>query len=947
VSARLVEPISNELIMLGLTRQPRPNYLLVVELLGRAAELQTLDAVLASAREGRGEAVVVRGDAGMGKTALLDHAVRSAAEGFRLTRVEGVESETELAYAGLHRLLVPLLAGLDDLADPQRRALQSAFGLAAAGAPDRFLVGLATLSLICDGARQGPLLCVIDDAQWLDRESLEAMAIAARRLDADPVAMLFAGRDTSSIDVPLEGLREIRVRGLDPQDAAELVRSVLSATLDDSIVDRIVVETGGTPLAIIELSHELSADELAWRGLPPGPLPLGRRLEQHYLRQVDDLPEATRLFLLVAAAEPSEDHAVIVEAAISLGVDAAAADPATDRRLLDHQDRPRFRHPLIRSAVYGGAPASERRRVHAALAAATDGQRDGDRRAWHRAAATSGVDDTVAVELEAAAARARARGGYSAAGMFLARAAELTSDPDRRADRVLAAANSHLIGGAPARARALLDAAKLEFSDPLQKAAAMRLEGAIDFARGHVRAAVPQLIASARALAPYDIGEARKTLLHAAAAASFAGPYAPPNGRNQDIARMAGQLVLPHGHEPTAPHLLLDGYALLHSQSPAAALPVLQRALAALVAADATSEEALLWLGIGCWVAGAIGDDGALDRLATRLVEAARDQGALIQLANGLLYLSMYSLLNGSVERARSIFAERSALLGAVGITGDVGPMIIAAWAGDEAQARVEMEAVTRYTVEHQQGWMFAFVDYARQILELGLGHYDAARPDGASEYHDDSFLSVVSFPNAIEALVRSGRADEAAAALQVFAERALRIDTPISLGLLARSRALLAGDDGAESLFEEAIELLSRSRAEINLSRAHLLYGEWLRRQLRRTDARAHLRLAYERFVEQGVGAFAERARIELEATGERARRRVVETANDLTPQETEIARLVADGLTNAEIGTKLFVSAHTVDYHLRKVFRKVDVNSRRQLARALVGGGNASRRS
>jgi DNA-binding CsgD family transcriptional regulator len=912
-----------------------------MEILGRAAEMQALDAVLASASAGRGEAVVVRGEAGIGKTVLLNHAVRSAAHGFKLARVEGVESEMECAYAGLHRLLVPLQAGLAGLAGPQRRALEAAFGLAATGAPDRFLVGLATLSLICNAAREGPLLCVIDDAQWLDRESLESLAITARRLDADPVAMLFAGRDISGIDASLAGLNEIWVLGLEQHDAAELVRRVLPVTLEDSVVNRIVVETGGTPLAIIELSQQLSAEELSSRGLPPEPLPLGRVLLQHFMRQVRDLPEATRLFLLVAAAEPSEDQAVIVEAASRLGLDEAAADPATDRRLFDLRARPPFRHPLIRSAVYGGASISERRRVHAALADATDAVRDGDRRAWHRAAATGGVDEAVAMELAEGADRARERGGYSAAGLFLARAADLSSDPARRAERLLAAANSHLIGGAPARARALLDAAAVEFSDPLHAAAAMRLGGAIDFALGDLQAAVSQLVAAAQAMAPHDIDEARKALLHAAAAASFAGSYSPPEGRNRAIAQLAQRLALPGGHEPTAPHLLLDGYACLHIQGLAVAVPVLQRALAALAEAEATSEESLLWFGIGCWVAGEIGDDDALGSLAIRLVEAARRQGALIQLANGLLYLSMYNLLNGSVERARSTFAERSALLCAVGITGDVGPMIVAAWAGNEGVARAEMDAASRYAVEHQQGWMFAFVDYARQVLELGLGNYGAVVPDGPSEYQDDSFLSVVSFPNVIEALTRSGRPDDATAALSVFSDRALRIATPISLGLLSRTRALLANDDDAESLFQDAVRLLSQSQAEIHLSRAHLLYGEWLRRQNRRIDAREHLRVAYERFVEQGVGAFAERARIELEATGERARHRTVDTASDLTPQETEIARLAADGLTNAEIGTKLYVSTHTVDYHLRKVFRKVDVSSRRHLTRALPATG------
>jgi DNA-binding CsgD family transcriptional regulator len=718
--------------------------------------------------------------------------------------------------------------------------------------------------------------------------------------------------------------------------AAELIRRVTSDAIPGRVVDRIVADTAGNPLAIIELAHALSSDDLADRGLRPEPLPIGRKLEQHFLGQVRRLPEPTQQFLLVAAAEPSDDPGIVLRAAAQIGLAADAADPAADERLFRLDSRPLFRHALIRSAVYNGCSAADRRKAHTALASVTDAPGDTDRRAWHRAAAAVGPDAAVARELEHEAERAQARGGYSAAGVFLARAAELTPDPAQRADRLLAAARSHLTGGALSRARALLDAADLRFNDSLRRAEAERLDGGIAAASGKDREAVVHFLRASAVVAPFDVRRARGTLRHAAEVGRLAAMYSPPNGSPADIASAVRHLPLDTDARPSAADLLLDGYAMLHLDGLAVAVPLLKRALAALAADDAEGPVPFQWLGMGCWVASSIADSEALESLATRLVNAARDQGALVQLSIGLGYLAMSHEIKGLLPEARTAFVERAQLMAAFGVSPDVGDMVVSAWEGREEATRAAIDEVRRYAEARQQGWMFGFVAYSRGVLELGLGNYEAAACASTKVYDDDWFLAAAGYPNMIEGLVRCDRLEEAAKAAATYAEKAKAMGTPMSHGLLARTAALLADDDRAESLYLEAIERLSGAHADLHVARAHLLFGEWLRRQQRRIDARAQLRSAYEMFVRTGADAFAERARVELEATGERARRRTPDTARDLTPQESQIARLASQRQTNAEIAAKLFLSASTVDYHLRKVYRKLSINSRRQLALA-----------
>jgi DNA-binding CsgD family transcriptional regulator len=908
-----------------------------VRILGRLDERRSLDVILDAARSGLSGALVVRGGPGMGKTSLLDYAVDSAA-GFRVSRIAGVQSEMELAYAALHRLLVRFLPLLDGLPPPQRHALGTAFGLVEGPPPDRFMVGLGSLGLLASAAGARPLLCVVDDAQWVDRESLEALAVVGRRLYADRVALLFGAREEEEVDARLDGLDELQLGGLADDVALELIRTVVSGPLDPRAAGRLVKETEGCPLAIIELGAGITAEELSARALIPEPLPLSRRIEAHFLRRISALPVPTQEFLLVAAADPSGDPVVVAGAAEHLRLPEDASGPAMAAGLFELASPTRFRHPLVRSAVYSAASSSDRRRAHAALAAATDATRDPDRRAWHLAAATVGPDEDVAVGLEQAAGRARARGGCSAAGVFLVRAAELTPYRERRAQRVIAAAQSLFAGGAPRRARALLEASDTDISDPLQRATALRLQGAIRYALGEAQAAVSILMEAAQALQPFDAHLSRATLLQALAAARSIGRFAAPGQTEADIAVAARAMPLPAGATPSTADELLDGYVALFLDGYQSAAPLLRRALSTLRADHSASEEILLWVAIGCWVAGSVGDDDALHALARRLVDQAREQGALVQLSNGLLFLAMSELLNGSLTSARAYFGERAELLAAFGIEVDVGRVVVPAWAGREAEARAEATAVTAYAIEQKQGWMLIFVEYALLVLDLGLGNYEAAFVRSTRDYQDDSFLVVVAFPGYIEAAVRCGQGTAAGAALEQLAARALTHPRPLTLGLLARSRALLTDDDTAEGLYREAIDRLRESRADLQLARAQLVYGEWLRRHNRRTDAREQLRTAHERFASVGAAAYAERARGELLATGERARKRGVDTTDDLTPQERQVALLASRGATNPEIATKLFVSPSTVDYHLRKVYRKLGVASRRQLGSALT---------
>jgi DNA-binding CsgD family transcriptional regulator len=904
-----------------------------VSLVGREAEHRALDGVLAAAREGRSAAVVVHGPAGFGKSALLDH-VAGGAPDFQVFRLTGVEAEQQLGFAALQRMLIPFTDRFDDLPGPQRLTVRSAFGLESGPPADRFLMGLATLSLLTDAATERPVLCLVDDTQWIDQESLEALGLVGRRLYAERVVLVFATRDGRPGG--LAGLHEVALRPLPDEEATSLVRAMAGEVVDDHVASSIAREAGGSPLVITELVNHLTNEQLSGAAPLPDPLPVGSRLESHFLRQVRALPPETQTLVLVAAAAGSDGGPLVTAAASRLGVAPSAAEPAEAAGIL--VPGAGFRHPLIRSAVYGAAPAAERRRVHGALAASTDPSRDRVRRAWHLAAATIGPDEPVATEIEQAAAAARARGSTSAAGALLVKAAELTEDEHRRVERVLAAANAELAGGAPVRARQVLTELASDVADPLQAGLVQRLHGRIGYALGEAHGTARLLMDAALVIVRFDRSLARATLLEALAAARVTGAFTAAGAGEADVGALVRRMPFPSGTEPAIVDLLLDGDTALFLEGYAAAVDPLRRAIAALVAHPTDTVESLEWLAIGCWAAGALGDDDGLRVLARRLVEAADALGDVVWYSIGLMFLAMSELLDGSLDAASGHFSERAELMAAIGRPADVGGLVISAWRGDERRARAEADALTRYATDRGHGWMLVFVDYALVVLELGLGNYAAAFATATKDERANPFLSIAAHPDLIVAAVRCGEREAALAAVEEYRVRAEAIGTSTALGFLARSEALLADDDSAEEHYRRAIGHFRLRPGDLQGARAHLLYGEWLRRRKRRLEARTELRIAHETFLASGAAAFAERARMELAATGEHVRRRAVDTATELTSQEAQIASLAAQHRTNAEIAAKLFLSASTVDYHLRKVYRKLGISSRRMLSPALA---------
>jgi DNA-binding CsgD family transcriptional regulator len=901
-------------------------------LVGREADCRHLDRLLANVRAGQSQVLTLRGEPGVGKTALVNYAI-AAAEGFGVTRIVGVESEMELAFAGLHQLCAPRLDQLAQLPEPQRDALGAAFGLSAGTAPERFLIGLATLSLLSPTAGEEPLLCVVDDAQWLDRPSAQALAFVARRLLADPVGLIFATRQSSD---ELVGLPELQVRELGDADARALLASTVKTPLDERIRERIVAEAHGNPLALLEFPRAMASSELAV-GFGPSPsIPLAGRIEESFRRRVDQLPVDSQSLLLVAAADELGDPTTVWRVAELLEIPDDAGLPAAEAGLIDALPAIRFHHPLVRSAVYGGASVEQRQAVHRALAEVTDAEADPDRRAWHLAAAAMGPNEEIAGELERLAGRAQVRGGLAAAGAFMERSAQLTPNPEQQAMRQLVAAGTHLMAGAHERAERLLAAANTHLSDPGARAQALRMEGAIRFADGRGGDTPSLLFDAAMAQRDVDPGLARETLFEALEAAYWAA-YLTTGTTVFDVAE-AGREV-PMADEPAPVSLLLAGYTERLAGNSAGAVDVWRRAAAA-IAEDALGEPSLRWWYGMAWNATgemfAFDDHLAIGRLRVRL---ARQQGALVVLPVALSCQAWNELLAGRVDVGESLLTEAVDIAVSAGIPSmpgaqDLMSLAMICWRGREDEAAVTAERVFAEAEIRGQGLAAVLTHFVLTFLELGHGHYEAARDHAMLVYDADPlYVASIGLADCVEATLRCGDRDSATAAAERLAARAVPAGTPWALGLLARARALLADDDDAEPLHLEAIDQLGRSGVVVDAARAHLLYGEWLRRQRRRRDARRELRTAYDMFQETGGWAFANRASVELLATGEHARARADDTRDALTPQERQVAELAADGHSNAEIGAQLFISPHTVAYHLRKVFTKLGVTSRHEL--------------
>ena len=908
-----------------------------MQLRGRLSECTALDALVESARASASRTLVLRGEAGIGKTALLGY-VAARSEGCRVIRAVGIESEMELPFAAVHQLSQPLLAGLERLPPPQREALETAFGLRSGRPPDRFFVGLALLSQFSELADAQPLVCLVDDAQWLDRSSAQVLSFVARRLHVESIVIVLAERDGDVVS-EFDGLPELRLGGLSDEDAAALVTSATLDPVDKLVRGRILAEARGNPLALLELSRGRSSTALAGGFAVPSGLPLPSRIQAEYRRRVELLPSDTQHLLLLAAADPVGDPHLFWRAAAELGIVVAAAAPAEAEGLLEVNGRVGFRHPLLRSAIYQAASPAERRSVHRALATVTDPEADPDRRAWHRAQAVLGPDDAVASELERSAGRAQARGGLAAAAAFLQRSVALTHDPERRADRALAAAQASLEAGAFDEALALVAAAESGPLDDLGRARVDRLQAEVAFAQNRGSEAPVRLLEAARKLETLDVRLSRNTYLDAWAAALFAGRLAGDGGGLLDVSRAAAAAPAPVGPRLSC-DLLLEGLALVFTDGRRAAAPVLGRAVAAFASTDVTEEEVLRWGWLASRAANLIWDyDGSLE-IGLRAVRLARDAGALEVLAVGDNACGQAAAVGGDFARAALLIAELDTLKEATGTRiATYAALALAGIRGHETAASELIADVVAHATEGGQGTAVQYARWAQALLMNGLGRYEEALAAAveASEHTPELFIASWALVELIEAATRSDNDELARDALERLTEHIEACDSNWALGLHARSRALLSEGDTAESLYREAIDRLSRTQLRPEVARAHLLYGEWLRRQGRRLDARDQLRAAHDMLATIGMEAFAERARHELLATGETVRPRVIGTRDSLTPQEALVAQLASVGLTNPEIGARLFLSARTVEWHLSKVFAKLGVSSRRELIATL----------
>ncbi|MEW2079847.1 AAA family ATPase [Streptomyces sp. NPDC017966] len=903
------------------------------ELVGRQDECQILDGLLAQARAGRSGVLVLRGEAGIGKTELLNYLL-DRATGCRIVRAAGVQSEMELSYAGLHQLCAPLLSHLDGLPEPQRNALRTAFGIQVGDAPDRFLVGLATLSLLAAAVDDRPLLCLVDDAQWLDLVSVQTLEFVARRLLAEPVLLVLAVRESGSREV-LADLPELPVRGLSERDSRKLLDSVVSGPLDERVRDRVVAETRGNPLALVELPRGLTLLEMAGGFGGPETGPLSSQIETGFLRRIRSLPAETQQLLLIAATEPVGDVSLLRHAAERVGIDVdSAATQAEASGLMTLGTWVRFRHPLVRSAAYRAVGFEERRRVHRALAESIDATLYPERRIWHLASATTGPDEAVAAELERSAGRAHARGGIAATAAFLHRATELTPDPVRRGARALAAAQAKHQAGAFDTARELVDVAELSPLDEIGTGRATLLRGQIMSAAKSASAGLPLLLEAAKQLQPFDSALAGETYRDAIYAALTAGRLA--TGGVRDVAEAV--LSTP-GHSGTASRedLLLTGLARVITEGYPVGAPILRDAVAAFRTETPSREYGLGWLPLVCRMAHNTWDFSAWSELSAQLVDLARGNGALAVLPSALLLRLSNRVFAGDLRGAASLAVEANAIGDATGSSffAHYGALVVEPFRGRESTTRQAIESLTHDRLLRGEGKVTTATQWATAVLCNGLGRYEEAyaSAERGCENPQELGLSLQSRVELVEAAVRLGRTDRAVEAVRTIEEMTHVSGTPWALGISAATHALVSEGEAADALHREAIEQLDVAGTRMDSARARLRYGEWLRAERRQAQARTVLSEAHEMLGAAGAEAFAERARRELQAAGVKVSVRASAAPAVLTAKEAEIARLAQGGFTNPEIGARLFLSPHTVEWHLRKVFAKLGISSRKEI--------------
>ena len=906
----------------------------MARLLGRLGERETLDRLLDGAREERGAVLVLHGEAGVGKTRLLEYAPE-AAEDFRTVSISGVEGEMELPFAAVQQLVAPFAELTEHLPGPQRDALDVAFGLAGGPAPERFLVGLATLGVLSEAAEEQPLLVLVDDAQWLDDSSAHALAFVARRLAAERIVLLFASRRPGDL---FDGLPQLEVGPLGRVDSRALLESALPTRLDEHVLDRIVLETRGNPLALLELPRGLTPVQLAGGFGLPATKTMPANIEESFTRRLAGLPYDARRFLLLVSADSVGDPALLWRAAQELGIAGSAVDTLETEGFLQVGPRVVFRHPLIRSAVYGGAGVKERSAIHRALAEATDPRIDPDRRAWHLGQATSMPDEDVAAALEHSAARAQARGGIAAGAAFLARAADLTPEARRRSQRLLAAAGAKRDAGDLDGALGLVAGVEQDGLDELEAGRVRLLEAQIALEQRRAVDAGRLFLGAATRLQEVDPLLSRDAFLEALGGVLTNDVVV--DGGALVVAAAARAAPPPQGEEGCV-EMLLHAYANRLIDGYASAAPLYAKTLGLVLAADPPDDEVGPWLSLSSArdrnvLSLELWDEEALHVLAVRQVQLARDSGALGHLEFALSFLARSHIVAGELASAATVLDEADLIAEATGNPKLANaPLVLAAWRGEEPEAAGLIDANSGDAIRRR----WTSNDYARAVLYNGLGRYEEAR-DAAWKAMEPDPIGYGTFliPELAEAASRTADGDLLDYAVEWLGERTDVIESAWAEGIAARVRALASESEEVESLYRRSIEHLSGTRLRLELARSRLLYGEWLRRERRRIDAREQLRSAFETFDGMGARAFADRAQRELVATGERARRRTVETDDDLTPQEAQIARLAAGELTNREIAAQLFISPSTVEYHLRKVFRKLDVKSRTQLAASLA---------
>jgi DNA-binding CsgD family transcriptional regulator len=909
-----------------------------MRLVGRRAECGMLDRLVEAVCGGQSRALVLCGEPGVGKTALLLHLTAQAAE-CRVVQTAGVQSEMELAFAGLHQLCAPLLDGLDCLPEGQGDALRIALGMSAGPAPDRFLVGLATLSLLAQAAEERPLVCVIDDEQWLDRASAQVLGFVARRLMAESVGLVFAARVPTS---DVAGLSQVPVQGLAPADARALLDAELTVPLDGWVRDQLVAETRGNPLALLEWPRALTTQQWAGSFGLPAAVRLPGGVAEGFRRRLEVLPEDTRRLLLIAAADPLGDAGLVWRAAEWLGIEAEAAGPAVEDSLAEFGTRVLFRHPLVRSVVYTSASLQERRLVHGALAWVTDAQHDPDRHAWHRAHAAAGPDEDVAAELEGSAGRAQARGGLVAAAAFLERATALTLDPEKRAERALAAASAQLKAGGFEAARDLLSIAEAQAPSDFQQARIELIQAKLAFSITRGGDSPHLLLKAAKRLESIDASLARSTYLQAMSAAIFSDAVTRGDVGRQ-LAQAAADAPPPAG-TPSTIDLLLDGFAAHYTRGYAAGAPILRRALDQFGTGMSPENELGGLLLASMLAAQHLWDHDRWQRLADRYVELARSLGAFGELQEALTLKVIWLVFAGELSAAGALNEELQAVMEATGSSfAPYGALAVAGMRGRPDEVTTLIDAARSDLSQRREQLGITVADYTSALANNAIGNYQAALHSAghwksSSSPARHSVRAAWIAPELVESAVRCGREDIAADAAGKFAKVTSACGTDWACGVEVRCRALVAEGAVAESFFRESIERLGRTRVRPDLARAHLLYGEWLRRERRRNEARGELRRAHDMFEAMGMEGFAGRAHRELEATGETTRKRTVASDPELlTAQEAQIARLARDGHSNPEIGSRLFISTRTVEYHLQKVFTKLNVQSRRQLDRVL----------